>query len=81
MSAPTHLAPTGPAPAHPAPRHRSAPRVAGAGARLPWWALALPALGFGLLLILLAGSGQAHAASGDGSALVQVTERLLSAVG
>ncbi|WP_327252048.1 hypothetical protein [Streptomyces sp. NBC_01244] len=71
MSAPTHLAPGRP----------SAPRAAGADARLPWWALALPALAFGLLLILLAGSGQAHAASGDGSTLVQVTERLLSAVG
>ncbi|MCM1968576.1 hypothetical protein [Streptomyces sp. G1] len=71
MSAPTHLA----------PGHPSTPRAAGADARLPWWALALPALAFGLLLILLAGSGQAHAASGEGSALVQVTERLLSAVG
>ncbi|MCJ0872895.1 hypothetical protein [Streptomyces sp. AP-93] len=71
MSAPTHLAPGRP----------SAPRAAGAHARLPWWALALPALAFGLLLILLAGSGQAHAASGDGSTLVHVTERLLSAVG
>ncbi|MFE4264830.1 hypothetical protein [Streptomyces sp. NPDC056883] len=71
MSAPTHLA----------PGHPSAPRAAGADARLPWWALALPALAFGFLLILLAGSGQAHAASGEGSALVQVTERLLSAVG
>ncbi|WP_327307433.1 hypothetical protein OG730_31625 [Streptomyces sp. NBC_01298] len=76
MSAPTQLAPTGQA-----PRHRSSPRAAGAEARLPWWALALPALGFGLLLILLAGSGPAHAASGDGSVLVHVTERLLSAVG
>lgn len=76
MSAPTHLAPT-----HLGPGHPSAPRTAGADARLPWWALALPALAFGLLLILLAGSGQAHAASGDGSALVHVTERLLSAVG
>lgn len=71
MSAPTHLA----------PRHPSAPRVAGADARLPWWALALPALAFGLLLILLAGSGQAHAASGEVSTLVHVTERLLSGVG
>lgn len=71
MSAPTHLAPGRPSPS----------RAAGADARLHWWALALPALAFGLLLILLAGSGQAHAASGDGSTLVHVTERLLSAVG
>ncbi|MCX4777495.1 hypothetical protein [Streptomyces sp. NBC_01264] len=76
MSAPTH-----PVPAPLAPRRPSAPRTAMAEARLPWWGLALPALAFGLLLILLAGSGQAHAASGDGSVLVHVTERLLSAVG
>ncbi|MGW1772966.1 hypothetical protein [Streptomyces sp. NPDC002104] len=76
MSAPTQLAPK-----HLAPRRRSASRAAGADARLPWWALALPALAFGLLLVLLAGSGQAHAASGDGSVLVHVTQRLLDAVG
>ncbi|MFE4638200.1 hypothetical protein ACFRJ1_33195 [Streptomyces sp. NPDC056773] len=74
MSAPTHLAPRHPA----APR---ALRATGADARLPWWALALPALAFGLLFILLAGSGEAHAASGEGSTLVHVTERLLNAVG
>ncbi|RSS70762.1 hypothetical protein [Streptomyces sp. WAC06614] len=55
--------------------------AAGADARLHWWALALPALAFGLLLLLLAGSGQAHAASGDGSALTQVTGRLLRVLG
>ncbi|WP_328297915.1 hypothetical protein OG389_08900 [Streptomyces sp. NBC_00435] len=71
MSAPTHLAPT----------HLSAPRAVGADARLPWWGLALPALAFGLLLVLLTGSGEAHAASGEGSALVHVTERLLRVVG
>ncbi|MCY0933793.1 hypothetical protein [Streptomyces sp. H34-S4] len=71
MSAPTHLA----------PGRLSAPRAAGPNARLHWWALALPALAFGLLLILLAGSGEAHAASGEGSTLVHVTERLLRVVG
>ncbi|MBT2451774.1 hypothetical protein J7F03_32870 [Streptomyces sp. ISL-43] len=64
-----------------APTHLSAPRAVGADARLHWWALALPALGFGLMLLLLAGSAEAHAASGEGSALVQVTEQLLRAVG
>ncbi|MCX5379123.1 hypothetical protein [Streptomyces sp. NBC_00091] len=68
MSAPTHI---------PGPR----PRTAGREARLHWWALALPALAFGLLLLLLAGSGQAHAATGEASALVQVTQQLLRAVG
>lgn len=71
MSAPTHLA----------PGHPSAARASGADARLHWWALALPALAFGLLLILLTGSGEAHAASGESSTLVHVTERLLSVVG
>ncbi|MFZ3469406.1 hypothetical protein ACODT3_30005 [Streptomyces sp. 4.24] len=64
-----------------APTHLSAPRTAGADARLHWWALALPALGFGLMLFLLAGSAEAHAASGEGSALLQVTEQLLRTVG
>ncbi|MFD3542726.1 hypothetical protein ACFWUQ_24995 [Streptomyces sp. NPDC058662] len=76
MSAPTHTRPL-------PPRARTAGRRArhGADARLHWWALALPALAFGLLLLLLAGSGEAHAAAGDGSPLVQVAEQLLRAVG
>ncbi|MEU9182417.1 hypothetical protein AB0C90_37535 [Streptomyces sp. NPDC048550] len=66
-----------------APPHipRPGPRVHGASARLHWWALALPALAFGLLLLLLAGSAEAHAASGEASALLHVTEQLLRAVG
>ncbi|GGZ79167.1 hypothetical protein [Streptomyces subrutilus] len=88
MSAPTH---TRPLPAAPhsrplPPRIASArPRASrtGADARLHWWALALPALAFGLLLLLLAGSGEARAASGEGAGpgLVQVAEQLLRAVG
>ncbi|MFD7263333.1 hypothetical protein [Streptomyces sp. NPDC059874] len=70
MSAPTHT--------------RSRPPAAGsrfgADARLHWWALALPALAFGLLLLLLAGSGRAEAATGEGPALVQAVEQLLRAV-
>ncbi|MEU6867193.1 hypothetical protein ABZ924_28770 [Streptomyces sp. NPDC046876] len=64
-----------------APTHTPAPRALGANARLHWWALALPALAFGLLLLLLAGSGQAHAHSGATSPLVHVTEQLLNAAG
>ncbi|WP_328924990.1 hypothetical protein OG429_10295 [Streptomyces sp. NBC_00190] len=79
MSAPTHTRslPSGP---------RAAARAAagtrhGADARLHWWALALPALAFGLLLLLLAGSGEAHAATGEATGLIHVTQQLLRAVG
>ncbi|MFD6280618.1 hypothetical protein ACFWFI_34395 [Streptomyces sp. NPDC060209] len=33
--------------------------------RLPWWAVALPALAFAALLLLIVEPGQAHAATGD----------------
>ncbi|MET9321476.1 hypothetical protein ABZX75_14995 [Streptomyces sp. NPDC003038] len=82
MSAPTHTRslPSGPLRSGPFPSGHRAGAVAGAGTRLHWWALALPALAFGLLL-LLAGSGEAHPATGETSALAQVIERLLRAVG
>ncbi|WP_405981335.1 hypothetical protein [Streptomyces sp. NBC_00158] len=64
-----------------APAHLPATRTTAPDTRLHWWTLALPALAFGLLLLLLAGSGQAHAAGTEGSALVQVTHQLLRAVG
>ncbi|MFK0223057.1 hypothetical protein ACIQWN_33350 [Streptomyces vinaceus] len=64
-----------------APTHIPGPRVHGASTRLHWWALALPALAFGFLLLLLAGSGQAHAATGEASAIIQVTEQILRVVG
>ncbi|NBM14767.1 hypothetical protein [Streptomyces sp. GC420] len=38
----------------------------GVGARLPWWALVLPAIAFAALLTLLAGSTGARAAGGEG---------------
>ncbi|MFD1832992.1 MULTISPECIES: hypothetical protein [Streptomyces] len=43
---------------------RSARRAAGGGAdaRLPWWAVALPAVVFAVLLSLLVGGGEAQAA-------------------
>ncbi|MEY2231865.1 MULTISPECIES: hypothetical protein [Streptomyces] len=75
MSAPTHIRPLPPGPSGPRAR------TTAVGTRLHWWALALPALAFGLLLLLLAGSGEAHAATGEASGLVQVAEQLLRAVG
>ncbi|MFD7099414.1 hypothetical protein [Streptomyces xanthophaeus] len=71
MSAPTHprSLPSG---------HRAG---AGADARLHGWALALPALGFGLMLLLLAGSAEAHAAAGEATGLLHVTQQVLRAVG
>lgn len=68
------------APTHTRSRHRAPASRFGADARLHWWALALPALAFGLLLLLLAGSAEAEAATGGGPALVQVAEQLLRAV-
>lgn len=52
MSARTHSRP------HPA-------TTGGAGMRLPWWALALPALAFVTLLALVLNPSGGHAATGD----------------
>ncbi|MFE9727677.1 hypothetical protein ACFYQ5_29960 [Streptomyces sp. NPDC005794] len=41
------------------------PATAVADARLPWWAVVLPALAFAALLLLIVEPGQAHAAAGD----------------
>ncbi|MDN3297821.1 hypothetical protein QWM81_28035 [Streptomyces ficellus] len=35
------------------------------GARLPWWAVALPVAAFVVLLGLITGCGEAHAVGGD----------------
>ncbi|MEU1406162.1 hypothetical protein ABZ471_28030 [Streptomyces sp. NPDC005728] len=43
--------------------------------RLPWWALALPALAFIALLALILNPSDAHAASGD-PAITQLFERV-----
>ncbi|MFJ2027569.1 hypothetical protein ACIODW_27680 [Streptomyces sp. NPDC087897] len=50
----------------PAPTDPRSPRpaVAGVGIRLPWWALALPAVAFVALLAMILSPGQAHAATG-----------------
>lgn len=39
--------------------------TSGVDIRLPWWAVALPTLAFAVLLLLIAGPGEAHAATGD----------------
>ncbi|MFF4753984.1 hypothetical protein ACWD5R_16430 [Streptomyces sp. NPDC002514] len=49
-------------------RTRTRPRPAttgGVGIRLPWWALALPTLGFVFLLVLVLNPSDAQAATGD----------------
>ncbi|RDG39679.1 hypothetical protein [Streptomyces corynorhini] len=51
--------------AHTHPRTRSQAPSGGVGVRLPWWSIALPALAFGVLLLLMSGPGQAHAATDD----------------
>ncbi|MGW0753458.1 hypothetical protein [Streptomyces sp. NPDC002587] len=79
MSAPTHTRSLPSAPR--AGVRATAGARHGADARLHWWALALPALAFGLLLLLLAGSGEAHAAADEATGLVHVTQQLLRAVG
>ncbi|MEU3986230.1 hypothetical protein AB0F77_40290 [Streptomyces sp. NPDC026672] len=62
MSAPTHTRP------HPAPR-------GGVDIRLPWWALALPALAFVVLLALILNPSDARAATGD-PAVAQLVQHL-----
>ncbi|MGW3384659.1 hypothetical protein ACWDCO_31375 [Streptomyces albogriseolus] len=61
MSARTHSRPV------PAPR-------GGAATRLPWWALALPALAFVALLDLVLNPSDAHATAGE-PALTLLVER------
>ncbi|SDC31054.1 hypothetical protein [Streptomyces prasinopilosus] len=61
MAARTHTRP------HPAPR-------GGVDIRLPWWALALPALAFVALLTLLLNPADAHAATAE-PGLTRLIER------
>ncbi|WP_406448672.1 hypothetical protein OG782_07825 [Streptomyces sp. NBC_00876] len=62
-----------PAPAH---NRSTRPDTAGVDVRLPWWAVALPAVAFAVLLLLIAGPGQAHAATGD-PAVGRLLERIV----
>ncbi|MFF1744625.1 hypothetical protein [Streptomyces mirabilis] len=51
----------------------------GVDIRLPWWALALPALAFIALLLLILNPADAHAAGGD-PAITQLFERVQQTV-
>ncbi|MCF3134858.1 hypothetical protein [Streptomyces olivochromogenes] len=62
MSARTHTRP------HPA-------TTGGVDIRLPWWALALPALAFVALLLLILNPSHAQAATGD-PAVTHLVERV-----
>ncbi|UUU34923.1 hypothetical protein JIX56_36505 [Streptomyces sp. CA-210063] len=66
MSARTHTRP------HPATTSR-------VDIRLPWWAVALPALGFVTLLLLILNPAEARAASGD-PMIAHLLERIQQAL-
>ncbi|PCG84591.1 hypothetical protein CIB93_18840 [Streptomyces sp. WZ.A104] len=57
------------------PTHPRSPRPAADGVevRLPWWAVALPAVAFAALLLMIINPGQAHAAT-SAPALGQLIE-------
>ncbi|MER5221357.1 hypothetical protein [Streptomyces flaveus] len=62
-------------------RHSSATSATRGGVetRLPWWAVALPALAFVALLLLILNPADAHAASGD-PAVGELIERIQQTV-
>ncbi|MEU2668130.1 hypothetical protein [Streptomyces sp. NPDC007164] len=47
--------------------------------RLPWWAIALPAIAFAALLLLIVGSGEAQAAATD-PAISRLLTRIMALV-
>ncbi|EGE45322.1 hypothetical protein GTY83_30160 [Streptomyces sp. SID4928] len=63
----------------PAPTHTRSPRPAAHGVeiRLPWWAVALPAVAFAALLLMIIAPGEARAATPGDPALGQLIERAL----
>ncbi|WP_299536718.1 hypothetical protein [uncultured Streptomyces sp.] len=65
-----------PAPVYP----RTPPDPGPAGARLPWWAVALPVVAFAVLLVVVSDPEQAQAASGHPAAgrLIERAIALLS---
>ncbi|MCX4504416.1 hypothetical protein ACH4E9_04715 [Streptomyces anulatus] len=63
-----------PTPTHPR-SHR--PAADGVEIRLPWWAVALPAVAFAALLLMILSPGQAQAATAGDPALGQLIERTL----
>ncbi|MFF8912287.1 hypothetical protein ACF08M_02960 [Streptomyces sp. NPDC015032] len=66
MSAPTHTRSTQPA-------------TGSIEVRLPWWAVALPAVAFAVLLLMIVGSDDAHAAPAD-PAIGRLFERIVALV-
>ncbi|MET9535625.1 MULTISPECIES: hypothetical protein [unclassified Streptomyces] len=56
-------------------RPHHGPAQSGIDVRLPWWAIALPALAFAVLLLLISAPGQAHADTG-GATVTHVLERI-----
>ncbi|MFZ4276638.1 hypothetical protein ACOZFM_28500 [Streptomyces arboris] len=64
------------APASPRPAVSNRPAADRVEIRLPWWAVALPAVAFGALLLMIMSPGQAQAATAD-PALGQLIERTL----
>jgi len=81
MPVPAHPRSPRPAPSRrPAPSHRPAltrrPAADRVEIRLPWWAVALPAVAFAALLLMILSPGQAQAATAD-PALGQLIERTL----
>ncbi|MBM7438165.1 hypothetical protein [Streptomyces sp. HB132] len=61
----------------PARTHTRTHRPDTVDVRLPWWAVALPALAFAALLLLIVEPGQAHATAGD-PAIGRLLERVLA---
>lgn len=56
--------------------HSPHPAARAAQTRLPWWAVVLPAVAFAVLLTLITGGQDAHAAAGAPSGLEQLLELL-----
>ncbi|MFI9624019.1 hypothetical protein [Streptomyces sp. NPDC052042] len=63
--------------AAPVPTLPSGPSTGGVGVRLPWWAVALPAVAFAVLLLMIVGPDEARAATAD-PALGRLFARVLS---
>ncbi|WP_329199911.1 hypothetical protein [Streptomyces sp. NBC_01435] len=55
------------------------PATGSVGVRLPWWAIALPALAFAALLLLIVGPGEAHA-DATAPAVNRLLERITALV-
>ncbi|MGW7412440.1 hypothetical protein [Streptomyces sp. NPDC054863] len=64
-----------------APMHTARP-TASTGKRLPWWSVTLPIAAFAVLLVLMTGSGQAHAVgvASEAPGIAYLLERVLDAL-